>query len=133
MSIIMIPVLAVGPILLIISYIVKNRVARIIYNLVGVTGIVLITYVANHVHTRYLIDHREAENYYHKEIIKTLNDLILENKIQKAHDLTQLYLKKTEKKTFMRNTLHEIIEITRAENQNEVVPVNSASASAESE
>jgi hypothetical protein len=110
MSLLMIPVLLLGPVLLIASLVVKRTLVRALCLLVGVSVCLWVARIFAGIPMAYEREHRTVENQYHRQIIGELGSMLANGQTNEAKALVEEYLVKTEDSSFMRNPLHEIVQ-----------------------
>lgn len=117
MNILMLPIILLGPIMIIASFFSKKMFVRIFSTLGGVVLMVGFTYNLTGIRYGYEHDHRTVENQYHRVIIKTIDTLLKEGEIKKARNLTGEYLDKTIDASFTRNSLYDLVQSIQKKKQ----------------
>jgi hypothetical protein len=76
MSLLIIPVLLVGPGLIIASFFAKRMTVRVLTTIGGVVMIAFLAYLFSSVLLAYEREHRSVENGYHRQIIAALDEML---------------------------------------------------------
>lgn len=115
MTISIVLIFLLGLVLLVASMLVKPIMISVLFLAGGTVITIWLTYIFSSIPLMYEQDHRNVENEYHRQIIGELDRMLTEGRTNEAQRLIQDYLTKVEDSSFMRNSLHELIQSFNSE------------------